>query len=72
MTARLRAPQVALGMLRALGITNGAVAEAAGLSPVQVSRVLHGHRPASPRFRQAVAHLVGVTEQELFPQEHDS
>ena len=52
---------LALRRLSVLGL-----ARSLGLSHSHASRVLNGRVPASPRFRQAVAELLGLPEQDLF------
>lgn len=43
------------------------VGQEAGLSPSIISRIVTGHRPASPRERDAIAEVLGIDERELFP-----
>jgi hypothetical protein len=53
--------------LLALGrISVRTVANATGYNETYVGRVLNGELPASPRFRAALAELIGLSEQELF------
>ena len=51
---------------RLSGYTVTALAEAVGVSHAYVSQVEGGHTSPSPRYRKAVAEILGVQEQHLF------
>jgi hypothetical protein len=56
----------AKGALAMARISNSAVAREKGFSEHYVSRCLNGWEKPSPRFRRAVAEMLGTPESELF------